>query len=225
MERLGDRIAWTAIGMLLLVMTVFVGIRLVIDVPNVASGRLPDPDLFERRYAEFPILAYGHIIPGVVFLLIAPFQLSRSFRNRNLERHRVLGRIALVSGVVSGLFAIVFGFFLSFGGTVQAAAAVLFGLWFIAAFALAYRAIRRRDIAAHRRWMIRAFAVGLAVGTIRLWIGLFEAFGVMGFREAFGVAFWLSFVIHALIAELWLLWRPGASGAVRMRLRSARRDA
>ena len=63
--------------------------------------------------------------------------------------------------------------------------------------------------------MIRAFAVGLAVGTIRIWIGLFEAFGVLETQDAFGVAFWISFLLHAAVAELWLFWRPGQTGAVR----------
>lgn len=63
--------------------------------------------------------------------------------------------------------------------------------------------------------MIRAFAIGLAVGTIRLWIGLFEAFGLLSFRDAFGVAFWISFVMHATAAELYVRWRPTASGGPR----------
>lgn len=215
MERAADRAAWWLIGALLIVMFVFVGIRLVIDVPNVLSGTLPDESLFEHRYAAHPWLAYGHILPGVLYLSLAPFQLWRGFRNRHLELHRRMGRVAIIAGVTSGVFAVLFGFFFSFGGPLQAAAAVTFGLWFIAAFLLAYRAVRRKDIATHRRWMIRAFAVGVAVGTIRLWIGLFEAFGIIGFRDAFGIAFWISFGMHAVAAELWLFWRPGASGAVR----------
>jgi hypothetical protein len=63
--------------------------------------------------------------------------------------------------------------------------------------------------------MIRAFAVGVAVGTIRIWIGLFEAFGLLDLREAFGVAFWISFAMHAAAAELYLRWRPSAAGARR----------
>lgn len=215
MERAADRAAWWLIGALLIVMFVFVGIRLAIDVPNVLSGTLPDESLFEHRYAAHPWLAYGHILPGVVYLSLAPFQLWRGFRNRHLELHRRMGRVAIIAGVTSGVFAVLFGFFFAFGGPLQATAAVTFGLWFIAAFLLAYRAIRRKDIATHRRWMIRAFAVGVAVGTIRLWIGLFEAFGIIGFRDAFGIAFWISFAMHAVAAELWLFWRPGASGTVR----------
>ena len=34
-----------------------------------------------------------------------------------------------------------------------------------AAIVLGFTAIRRRDIAAHRAWMIRAYALGLGAGT------------------------------------------------------------
>lgn len=80
------------------------------------------------------------------------------------------------------LFAFVFGARYAFGGPPQSLATLVFGTWFLAALVLAFRAIRRRGVAAHRRWMIRAFAVGLAVGTIRLWVGLFVLTGWVDFR-------------------------------------------
>ena len=212
MERGADRAFWVAIGILLVTMAVFIGLRLVTDIPHVLSGELPDESEFEYRYAAYPWLAYAHILPGAVYLTLAPFQLWRGFRNRNLRRHRRIGRVALVAGLTSGVFGVLFGFFQSFGGTLQASASVVFGVWFVTALLVAYRAVRRRDITTHRRWMIRAFAVGLAVGTIRIWIGLFEGFGVLETRDAFGVAFWISFTLHAVIAELWLFWRPSQSG-------------
>ena len=215
MERGADRAIWATIGILLLIMAVFIGLRLATDVPSVLSGELPDVSEFQYRYAAYPWLAYAHILPGAVYLSLAPFQLWRGFRNRNLRRHRRIGRVALVAGMTSGVFGVLFGFFQSFGGTLQASASVVFGLWFLTALIVAYRAVRRRNITTHRRWMIRAFAVGLAVGTIRIWIGLFEGFGVLETRDAFGVAFWLSFTLHAAIAELWLYWRPDQTGAVR----------
>ena len=208
------RTAWGLVFVLLLIVLVFAAIRLAVDVPNVMSGTIPDPSAFEHRYARYPWLAYAHILPGVGYLLLAPIQLWRGFRNRHLRWHRRIGRMTLALGLTSGVFAILFGFFQSFGGVLEATAAVTFGLWFIACLVHAYRSIRRRDVHTHRRWMIRAFAVGLAVGTIRIWIGLFEATGVLTFRDAFGVAFWISFVMHAAAAELWLRWRPGASGFV-----------
>jgi hypothetical protein len=52
--------------------------------------------------------------------------------------------------------------------------------------------------------MIRAFAIGLAVGTIRIWVGVFNDSSSCRSRTAFGVAFWLSFLLHALVAEAYL---------------------
>jgi uncharacterized membrane protein len=67
------------------------------------------------------------------------------------------------SALLSGVFAVVIGLLFPFGGPIHGAAAVLFGLWFITCLILAVRAIRRDDVYHHRRWMIRAFAVGVAV--------------------------------------------------------------
>ncbi len=62
----------------------------------------------------------------------------------------------------------------------------MFGVWFVAALSIAYRAVRRRDVRHHRRWMIRAYAVALGVGSIRLWIGLLTEVGNLEPRDACG---------------------------------------
>jgi hypothetical protein len=202
------RVTWTSIGLLTAVVLVFVAIRLSQDVPALVTGEKPPVDSFERRYADHPFLAYAHILPGVIYLLIAPFQVSRRHRRADLARHRRLGRVALVAGLVTGAFAIAVGVIFPFGGVTEASASVAFGLYFLVALGLAYRAIRSHDEHTHRRWMIRAFAIGLAVGTIRLVIGASQAFGV-AFEDVFGAAFWIAFVLHAVGAELWLwLSRP-----------------
>ncbi|HEY6423710.1 MAG TPA: hypothetical protein VIY28_10785 [Pseudonocardiaceae bacterium] len=51
-----------------------------------------------------------------------------------------------------------------YGGAIEASATVVFGAYFMAASVVAFLAIRERDIARHRRWMI---SVALGVGTIR----------------------------------------------------------
>lgn len=66
------------------IVLVFVTIRVVTDAPNVAAGLVPN-DGFERWYAEHPVIACASILPGVVCLLGAPFQLSRRFRERDVE--------------------------------------------------------------------------------------------------------------------------------------------
>jgi hypothetical protein len=106
--------------------------------------------------------------------------------------------------MTSGVFALIFGGLFSFGGLPEASASVVFSLWLLVSVVLAVRAIRRGDIVRHRRWMIRAFAIGVGVGTVRIWLGLFEGLGLLDFQSALGPAFWIGFSLHALVAELWL---------------------
>jgi uncharacterized membrane protein len=80
--------------------------------------------------------------------------------------------VLATAAIISGVFALIFGSLFSFGGPSESSATLVFGLWFLASLVLAVRAIRRDDIVHHRRWMIRAFAIAIGVGTIRIWIGV-----------------------------------------------------
>ena len=51
------------------------------------------------------------------------------------------------------------------GGVLLWTIRLLVGSTMAAAIVLGFTAIRRRDIAAHRAWMIRAYALGLGAGT------------------------------------------------------------
>jgi uncharacterized membrane protein YozB (DUF420 family) len=203
---------WSTLLLLILIVVAFAGMRVSIDWPNVAAGTVPPADSFNHHYALHPFLAYAHILPGVAYLVGAPFQLSRRFRERHFTVHRRMGRVLLPAGIMAGVFAIIFGALFSFGGLLEASATVVFGGYFVTALVTAFVAIKRGDVTHHRRWMIRAFAIGLAVGTIRIWVSVLEGFGLMSFENSFGVAFWLSFLLHALAAETYLSKRPSAHG-------------
>ena len=89
----------------------------------------------------------------------------------------------------------------------ETAATTLFALVFLFALTKAFLHIRGREIAQHREWMIRAFAIGLAVATIRPIVGLFFAFSRITHqtpREFFGIAFWIGFTLHLIAAEAWI---------------------
>jgi uncharacterized membrane protein len=198
---------WVTVMALVAVVIAFAAIRFATDLPLVLSGQAAERGSFEERYVRQPVPAYLHIVPGLVYLVGACFQLSSRFRNRHLRIHRRMGRVVLAAGFVSGVFAIIFGAPHSYGGFWQSVATVTFSAYFLVALTLALRAIIRRDVTAHRRWMIRAFAVGLAVGTIRLWVGLLAGVGGLDIRLSFAAAFWLAFAMHVIVAELWLRLR------------------
>lgn len=209
-----------AIGVLVAIIVVFFVRRLVTDVPHVVAGTVPDDDLAEK-YVAHPWLAYGHIVPGMVYLLGAPFQLSRTFRSRHYALHRRLGRVLLGCALVSGVLSVVLGVVFAWGRGAETSATVVFGSWFVVTLLLAFRAIRDGRVAQHRRWMVRAFAVGLGVATIRIWVGIFTGIqiGLLGMGDAtmplratFGVAFWLGLSMHVVFAEWWLRRTPDLDG-------------
>jgi hypothetical protein len=69
----------------------------------------------------------------------------------------------------------------------------------------AYAAARRRDIATHRQWMVRSYALVFAAVTLRIELPLLAmAFG--GFLPGYQAVAWLCWVPNALWAE-WFVRR------------------
>jgi uncharacterized membrane protein len=201
----------TTVAALILIVLAFFVARLLNDVPHLADGTLPAEDV-DRAYVEHPWLAYLHIGPGVVYLLGAPLQLAYRFRSRHYTVHRWMGRVLAPSAFVCGVFAVVFGTLHAFGGAGESVATIVFGLWFLFCLVAAVRAIKRRDVFHHRRWMIRAFAIGVGVGSIRIWVWVLTETGLLDLRGGFAVGFWLAFVTHAIVAEWWVRTSPFPGG-------------
>jgi uncharacterized membrane protein len=225
--RVGQRRAlWGAVIFLALIGVAIGARRTLTLLPVVVHGYRPPAvssnprlaqlagldDLFARR----PILTLVHIVPGMLFMILGPLQFSSTIRARHLRWHRWSGRVFVICGLVIGISALVMSFRMpAIGGVNQAAATTLFGLFFVFALCKAFWHIRRREIALHREWMIRAFSIGLAVATIRPIVGVFFATSPLTDltpREFFGIAFWIGFVLHLIAAEAWI--RTTSAGRV-----------
>lgn len=219
------RVTVVAVLIGLAILTVLASLASVLfeSIPHLRAGTVPD-DPYNRNYVAHPWPAALHIVPGLIYLLGAPLQLSAGFRRKHLILHRRLGRIILPSGMVAGVFALVIGISHPFDGLTEGSATVLFATWFLVSLALAFAAVRRRDIAGHRRWMIRAYAAGIGIGAIRLWVGILGAIQsavtgttVMSPQQGtYGLAFWLGLGSSVLVGEWWLrhpVKRPAKSAA------------
>jgi uncharacterized membrane protein len=160
-------------------------------------------------FARYPVLTLVHILPALLFIVIGPFQFSRKFRNQHWLWHKRMGRVFVLCGAIIGITGLVMSIAMpAIGGVNQAASTFLFAILFLIALYKAYYCIRQRQIALHREWMLRAYAIGLAVATIRPIVGIF--FGVSRFtgltpHEFFGTAFWIGFVLHLVLAETYIL--------------------
>jgi uncharacterized membrane protein YozB (DUF420 family) len=87
-----------------------------------------------------------------------------------------------------------------------------------ASIILGLAAIRRRDIARHRAWMTRAYALALGAGTQAFTVGFGEALfgtGVVRTDLMMGAAW----IINLAVAE-WIIRRPSARRTRSTRLRA-----
>jgi uncharacterized membrane protein len=212
------RALWSAVIFLALIGAAVAVRRIAHLVPIVVGGYHPvavtsNPAAarfakLDDLFAHYPILTLVHIVPGLLFMMLGPLQFSATLRARHLRWHRWSGRIFVICGVVIGISALVMSFGMpAIGGLNQAAATILFATFFLVALCKAFWHIRRREVAPHREWMIRAFSIGLAVATIRPIIGVFFAtsrFSGLTPYEFFGTGFWIGFVLHLIAAEAWI---------------------
>jgi uncharacterized membrane protein len=168
---------------------------------------VPELAALDSGFAPHPVLTMIHILPRLLFAVLAPFQFVPAIRRRWPRLHRINGRVLLGCGLIIGTTALIMSPQMAIGGANETAATMLFATVFLFALIKAYLAIRRGRVAQHREWMIRAFAVGMAVATVRPIVGMF--FATRGRthltpHDFFGIAFWLGFTIQLIVAEAWI---------------------
>ena len=175
------KVGWAFVSLLILVLVVFAFKRSV----DTFSGQIHE-GVFELRYLEHPWISALHMLSGIAFICLAPLQFVTRIRLKRLSLHRRLGRVLVVMALISGVYGIAASLaFPAFGGLASETAGLFFGPLFIFA-------------------IVRAFALGLAVGTQRVLLILLMVFTSSNFEESFGPALWLGFSINLLIAEAWI---------------------
>jgi uncharacterized membrane protein len=146
-------------------------------------------------------------------MILGPLQFIPGVRNKYRRFHRLSGRIYIIAAYIIGISALYMPFVLRpIGGFNEAAATTLFAILFLVSLSKAWWHIAHRQVALHREWMIRAFSIGLAVGTIRPIIALFFAFSGLPPQTFFGTAFWIGFTLQLLAAEIWINYTRGSPG-------------
>ena len=177
---------------------------LVLFWPEQFGGKFPPAEAMDSGFARHLALTMVHIIPGALFMILAPLQFVPAIRAKHLSFHRWSGRLLFISGLVIGISALVMSYTMNIGGANETAATTLFAILFLICLVKAYRHIRRKEVAQHREWVIRMFGIGLGVATTRPIVGIFFAFRKLTPHEFFGIAFWLGFTITFLAAEAWI---------------------
>ncbi|QWZ08673.1 DUF2306 domain-containing protein [Nocardioides panacis] len=163
----------------------------------------------DDRFAASPVPLVAHIVAAVVYAVLGAFQFSARLRRRRPNWHRRAGRLLVVLGLAvafSGLWMTLAYPRKEGTGDILWGTRLLVSSGMGTAVILGLVAIRRRDIARHRAWMTRAYALALGAGTQALTVGFGEAlFGAgVGRTDLMMAAAW---VINLAIAE-WVIRRP-----------------
>jgi len=189
---------------------VFIGIAMVIRRTLIISGviasvnPLPGPPI-DGEFSRHPLMTLLHILPGILFMILGPFQFMKTLRARHIRFHRWSGRIFIGAAYIIGVSALTMPFvMIPIGGLNEAAASILFAIFFLISISLSLKHILNKNQALHREWMLRAFAIGLAVATVRPIVGFFFAFSGLPSQVFFGTAFWIGFTMHLITAEVWI---------------------
>jgi len=165
-------------------------------------GAAVHPDM-RASFATHRNVVYVHVFASAVALVLGPLQFWSRLRTARPGLHRWSGRFYLGVGILLGGLAGLFMAFHAAGGRGSRLGFACLALAWLFTGLRAYRAIRARDVAVHRRWMIRNFALTFAAVTLRLWLPASLASGIP-FEVAYPVVAWLCWVPNVLAAELLL---------------------
>ena len=145
---------------------------------------------------------YGHIVFGGLALLMGWSQFSKKFRTKKLQLHRNLGKIYVLSALISGICGVYIGFYAS-GGLVPSLGFISLGIVWLFTTIRAYAAIRKKDVSLHQGMMIYSYAACFAAVTLRIWLPLLTI--ILGeFLLAYKIVAWLCWVPNIVFAHFWV---------------------
>ncbi|WP_412674990.1 DUF2306 domain-containing protein [Aneurinibacillus aneurinilyticus] len=158
--------------------------------------------VLSKLSAFWYIMLFIHAATSVVALVIGPFTLSTKFREKNISRHRMLGKIYMIGILLGGVSGLYLSFYATGGLVGKSGFGLLSVFWLISAYQALNR-VRNKKIQEHQNWMIRNYSLTFAAVTLRLWLPLFVLlFGSAHFELSYAVISWLAWVPNLIIAEI-----------------------
>jgi uncharacterized membrane protein len=189
---------------------------------------LGGPELIpaDQRFAGFPLPLVVHLVGASVYVVVGAFQFVPRFRRNHRGWHRGAGRVLAVAGLLvagSALWMTLFYAEKPGTGSLLYVLRLAFASAMAICLVLGVTAIRRGDVAGHRAWMIRAYAIGIAAGMQAITGGIGGAlFGTGALQGDLAKA--SAWAINLAVAE-WVIRRYRADELPSGTVRTSRRPA
>ncbi len=154
-------------------------------------------------YAENQAALLLHAGFGALALSIGFLQLFPFLRQNFISIHRMAGDLYAGAVLLSAIGAFHLAEF-AYGGISNAVAFYIFCcLWVLATVLGVYHTFQC-NIDAHRRWMLRSYALCFAAVSLRAEVFMLTAFGQLPFDQAYAIASWTCWTGNLLFTE-WVL--------------------
>lgn len=163
-----------------------------------------DKDSFHIHYAKNALIMYIHVIAGMIFLLSGAYQLVPYFRKRNIQIHRLIGKVFLIISFIVSVSAIVLAIFYPYSDKIESFTNLIFGVYILYATVKAFTTIRKKRVLDHANWVRRVFFVSLSIATIRLIMIAMMVISNNTVQEVMGTSFFIGFLLHTIIVEAWI---------------------
>lgn len=165
------------------------------------------PTFIENLFQQSSFSALGHLLGGGVALITGALQVNTRLRKNHPGLHRKLGWLYVFACTWGGVAALILAA-QSTGGMVAHLGFSGLGIGWLITTTLAFKYIRDRNIVAHRRWMLRSYALTLAAVTLRIYLPASQVAGI-DFESAYRVIAWLCWVPNLVAVECFLAMGSG----------------
>jgi len=168
----------------------------------------------EAALPWYLVVFYIHVATSMAALLAGFTQFSARLRRRAPRLHGWVGKAYV--GVIlfaSGPTGLVMGAVAEGGPVAKVAFVALAMLWLLFTVK-GFTAARAGCFAAHRRWMIRSYALTLSAVSLRAWKWALVALFAPAPMDTYRTVAWLGWVGNLLVAE-WIIRRGNRASAHR----------
>lgn len=159
------------------------------------------------RYEQLPITTFLHLTPAALFMLMLAFQLSKSFRLKRPQLHRIMGRILVILALTFTISGLILGMEIPFDDNIEVVTSTMVAIIFIYSLYKGIRYARAKNFTQHRLWMLRMVAISFTPLTMRLIMIPIGFMQVIEMQSIFGSLMIISSVINLIVLELFILKR------------------
>lgn len=169
---------------------------------NVAFLQIKQTEITQIPF-YYPIF-YVHVYSAIFVLLAGFFQFNRTLLKKFPVTHRNIGKFyvftVLFLSAPSGLFI---GFFANGGIYSKVSFVSLSILWFYFT-TKGFTAVKNKNIAKHRAFMLRSFALTFSAITLRFWKIILVHLFHPAPMDVYQIIAWLGWVPNLLIVEYYI---------------------